>query len=384
VEFLVAGEPGSEDVFFLEMNTRLQVEHPVTELVVSVKGEPLDLVDLQLRVAAGEPLPFGQDDVRCSGHAIEARVYAEDPFNGFLPQAGTATVVRWSPRARVDAALESGSEVGTAYDPMLGKVIAHGATREAARRSLVAALDDTAILGLTTNLGFLRALADSEEFREDTIDTAWLDRHPDAIRPPAPDIALLIAAWVLARAGVGLDNPAASPFAVADGWRSGGPPAPVVVELTVDGEARVLSVGTGDVAGHPVQPLAHESGVHRLEIDGLVHEAAVLVTAHDVQVSHLGHTFVFGRPDAFGPGRKAAVGDGGVTAPMPGTVLQVAVENGQAVAEGEVLGIMEAMKMELTLTAPFSGTVAHVSAVAGTQVPLGAELFLVERAGEDA
>ena len=193
---------------------------------------------------------------------------------------------------------------------------------------------------------------------------------------------MLIAAWVLAREG--RDHPVASPFAVADGWRSGGPPAPVVVELTVDGEAQVLSVGTGDVGGHPVQPVAHESGVHRLEIDGLVHEAAVLVTAHDVQVSHLGHTFVFGRPDAFGPGRKAAVGDGGVTAPMPGTVLQVAVEEGQTVEEGAVLGIMEAMKMELTLTAPFSGTVTNVSAVAGAQVPLGAELFLVERVGEDA
>src|SRR5919202_864638 len=132
------------------------------------------------RFARGEPLPFGQDDVRADGHAIEARVYAEDPAAGFLPQAGRATLVRWSPRARVDAALETGQDIGTAYDPMLGKVIAHGATREAARRALVAALDDTAIFGVTTNLGFVRALVASDAFRDAEIDTGWLDRTPAA------------------------------------------------------------------------------------------------------------------------------------------------------------------------------------------------------------
>ncbi len=382
VEFLVAGEPGAEEVFFLEMNTRLQVEHPVTESVVTVDGAPLDLVDLQLRVAAGEPLPFTQDAVACAGHAIEARVYAEDPFQGFLPQAGTATVVRWPTRVRVDAALESGAEVGTAYDPMLGKVIAQGATREAARRALVAALDDTAILGLTTNLGFLRALADSDEFRQDTIDTAWLDRNPGAVRPPDPEVAALVAAWVLAHEGP-VPRGATGPFALGDGWRSAGPAAPVVVELLVDGETRVQRVGRDTVDGKHVEPVAHEAGVHRLEVEGLVHEAAVLVTPHQVQVSHLGHTFTFDRPDAFGPGHRALVGDGTVTAPMPGTVLAVSVQEGQTVAEGEVLGVMEAMKMELTLKAPFAGTVSAVSATAATQVPLGAELFVVERAGED-
>ncbi len=168
VEFLVDGE----DFYFLEMNTRLQVEHPVTELVTG-----LDLVELQLRVAAGEPLDLTQDDIALHGHAIEARVYAEDAFGGFLPQAGTAGMVRWTDRARVDAALESGQEVSAAYDPMLGKVIVHAPRREAARRSLLGALDDSAILGLVTNLGFLRALADTDAFRDAAIDTAWLDRH---------------------------------------------------------------------------------------------------------------------------------------------------------------------------------------------------------------
>src|SRR5680860_302504 len=158
VEFLLDSSAEEEAVYFLEMNTRLQVEHPVTELAVSITGFTkdggFDLVQLQLRIAAGEKLPMTQDDVRLDGHAIEARVYAEDAFNGFLPQAGVAERVRWSPRARVDAALESGQTVSSSYDPMLGKVIVHGATREGARRALVTALDDTAILGLTTNLGF--------------------------------------------------------------------------------------------------------------------------------------------------------------------------------------------------------------------------------------
>ncbi|MBW8749887.1 MAG: ATP-grasp domain-containing protein, partial [Propionibacteriales bacterium] len=149
VEFLLDNATG--EAYFLEMNTRLQVEHPVTELVTG-----LDLVELQLRVAAGEPLPVTQDDVRLRGHAIEARVYAEDSFGGFLPQAGTAALVRWSSHARVDHALESGQIVTTSYDPMLGKVIAHGPDRESARQALLAALDESGVLGLTTNLGFLR------------------------------------------------------------------------------------------------------------------------------------------------------------------------------------------------------------------------------------
>ncbi len=380
VEFLVSGDPGAEEVFFLEMNTRLQVEHPVTEAVVTVAGRPLDLVDLQLRIAAGEPLPFTQDQVACHGHAIEARVYAEDAFAGFLPQAGTASRVHWTTRARVDAALESGAEVVTAYDPMLGKVIAHGPTREAARRSLVTALDDCAILGLTTNLGFLRGLADSDAFRDHEVDTAWLDRHPDAIRPPAVEDAAVVAAWVLARHRAG-GTP--GPFGTRDGWRLAGPAAPIPVELVVDGELRVLRVTAEAVDQRQVRAVAEDDGVHRLEIDGLVHEAAVEVGPHAVQVSHRGHTFVLERPDAFGPGARSTAGDGTLVAPMPGTVLAVGVTSGERVEEGQVLGALEAMKMELALTAPFAGTVTVVEAEVGAQVALGATLFHVEPPTEE-
>ncbi|HEU4513109.1 MAG TPA: biotin carboxylase N-terminal domain-containing protein [Nocardioidaceae bacterium] len=370
VEFLVSGE----EVFFLEMNTRLQVEHPVTELVTG-----LDLVQLQLMVAAGEPLPFAQDDVTLTGHAIEARVYAEDAFNGFLPQAGVAELVRWSPRARVDAALESGQVVSSSYDPMLGKVIVHGPTREAARRALVTALDDTAIVGLTTNLGFLRGLADSDAFRDNEIDTAYLDTHPDAVRPEGVAEASVLAAWALATAH---RTEPTHPFGAGDGWRATGPAAPTPVELVVDAETVVFhvnpagSVTAGD-RSWAVHPIASEAGVLRLEVDGLVHEAAVRVGPHRVDVAHRGNTHVFDRPDAFGPGAHHAVSDGTVAAPMPGTVLSVSATVGQRVAEGETLGVMEAMKMELALKAPVAGTVTEVGAATGDQVALGARLFVV-------
>jgi 3-methylcrotonyl-CoA carboxylase alpha subunit/acetyl-CoA/propionyl-CoA carboxylase biotin carboxyl carrier protein len=388
VEFLVSGE----EVFFLEMNTRLQVEHPVTEAVVSTLRQAqdtpgssggLDLVALQLRIAAGEPLPFTQDDVSVAGHAFEARVYAEDAFNGFLPQAGVAESVRWPPRARVDAALESGSEVGTSYDPMLGKVIVQGSTREAARRALVTALDETAIVGLTTNLGFLRGLAASDAFRDCEVDTAWLDTHPDAIRPEGLESATVLAAWALATS---TPTQPGHPFGIGDGWRLAGPAAPVEVELLVDANKMLFHVdlaGSVSTAGRTwrVHPIASDEDVLRLEVDDLVLEASVRVGPHRVDVAHLGNTFRFGRPDAFGPAGQHAASDGTVAAPMPGTVLQVSVEVGQRVGEGDLLGVMEAMKMELSLKAPVAGTVTTVGAEVGGQVALGATLFVVE---EDA
>jgi acetyl/propionyl-CoA carboxylase alpha subunit len=342
----------------------------VTELAVRVKGEPVDLVRLQLLVAAGEPLPFTQDDVTLDGHAIEARVYAEDAFGGFLPQAGTATLVRWAEAARVDHALESGQEVSTAYDPMLGKVVVHGPDRESARRALVAALDETAVLGLTTNVGFLRALADSDEFRDATIDTAWLDRN--AVPEPGPDTARLFAAWtqvfVLTEAS-DWDHPFQG-----DGFRLGADPAPVTVELD---RPVVVDRANGLVDGVPVRMLMAERHTVLLEVDGRRERAVVNVTPHAVEVVHHGHRRVFTRPDVFaGAGTPSA--DGLLTAPMPGTVLSVAVDKGDRVEEGDVLGVLEAMKMELSLKAPFAGTVAEVGVAAGEQVRLGARLFVVE------
>ena len=379
VEFLLDNATG--EFYFLEMNTRLQVEHPVTEEVVRVDGARVDLVELQLRVATSEALGIDQAQVTLEGHAIEARVYAEDSFHGFLPQAGRTSIVRWAPalggpgetRVRVDHALEPEQEVSTSYDPMLGKVIAWGADREAARAALVGALDDTAILGITTNTGFLRALADSDGFRDATIDTAWLDRH----EVPEPDAALarVFAAWT----EVLLDTMGTSGPWRADGWRMGAEPAadtvvlgdePVVVDrargrVTLDGRSRDVRLVS-----------AEDHTVHLL-VDGVAEHAVLNVQRDVVDVVHRGQRWVWERPDPFAD-HAAAAGDGTLLAPMPGTVLAVHVAEGQAVVEGETLGVMEAMKMELALRAPFAGTVTSVGAATGDLVKLGATLFVVE------
>ncbi|KAA1421970.1 biotin/lipoyl-binding protein [Nocardioides humilatus] len=336
VEFLLDAETG--DFYFLEMNTRLQVEHPVTEEVTG-----LDLVELQLAVAAGDKLPFPQDAVAPVAHAIEARVYAEDAYAGFLPQAGTASQVAWPTTVRVDHDLASGQVVSTAFDPMLGKVIAVGPDREVARRRLVGALDDTTILGLTTNTGFLRELAAGEPFAQGEIDTAWLDRNPPVAPDPTEARELAAHLWQRGRATT------VGPF-VSDGFRLGAPPAPVQVDFE-DG-----SVLLGPTPA--TLPTA-------------------LVTEHRVELAHHGQRYVFERPDAAAD-HGVEASDGTVVAPMPGTVLDVRVTEGAAVQAGDVLGVVEAMKMELALKAPYDGLVTSVSATTGAQVALGDPLFTVE------
>ncbi|TIC83001.1 biotin/lipoyl-binding protein [Nocardioides sp. GY 10127] len=417
VELLV--DVASGEFFFLEMNTRLQVEHPVTEQTTTVRGEHPDLVALQLRVAAGEPLGFTQADVAVTGHAIEARVYAEDAYGGFLPQAGAATLVRWpaGPGVRVDHALASGDVVTTGFDPMLGKVVAAGADRDEARARLVGALDATAVLGMTTNVGFLRALAASEAFAAGPLDTAWLDREP---LPPAPDpaVARAVTAWCAAWLPTLTATPG-DPWA-ADGFRSSGPAAPARVRLDVPvaverlgpehgrltwedaeqdpgvrGTTRVLEVRVHSAADHTVV-------ADVTDVSGAVERAAGATTRETVvvdvqpgpqrggppraQACHRGQRLVLeATPRAAGGaggagGTRGAAGDGLVVAPMPGAVTQVRVSEGQEVAQGEVLGVLEAMKMELALAAPHAGTVTRVDVEVGEQVSRGREMFHVEHA----
>jgi 3-methylcrotonyl-CoA carboxylase alpha subunit/acetyl-CoA/propionyl-CoA carboxylase biotin carboxyl carrier protein len=368
VEFLLDADTG--DFYFLEMNTRLQVEHPVTEAICG----DVDLVEHQLRIAAGEPLALDQAGLEIHGHAIEARVYAEDSFGGFLPQAGTASIVRWpvGTGIRVDHALDGGQVVSTSYDPMLGKVIAHGPDRESARQALVAALDETAILGLTTNAGFLRALLATDEFRDATIDTAWLDSAE--IPAPGPDVPRMLAAWLAAMLvawGSSRAEGVAHPFQ-ADGFRVAGPPAPTLVELDRD---VYVDRAAGTVDGVPVHQISAADHVLEAIVDGHRVRSVINAQKDAVEVSHQGQRFVFTRPDRLAD--AVVVGDGTVGAPMPGTVLEGRVAAGEAVAEGQVLGMMEAMKMELSLKAPFDGVVGVVEAVVGAQVALGAPLFVV-------
>jgi acetyl-CoA/propionyl-CoA carboxylase biotin carboxyl carrier protein len=370
VEFLLDGD----DAFFLEMNTRLQVEHPVTELVT---GQ--DLVALQLVVADGQLLPIEQADVQSLGHAIEARVYAEDPFAGFLPQAGTATFVRWTGRARVDAAVESGQVVGTDYDPMLGKVIAYGPTREAARLALVDALDDSAILGLPTNLGFVRTLAASAEFRDASIHTTWIEDHQEERRPRGQTAAAVIAAWTLATAS----GPRSDPFDQGDGWRLAGEPVGTSVELLVGGSARTFVVHldgrvSEGILAWTVVPIAVEGPSVRLQVDGVAHRAFVRIESDRVEVSLRGQRWPFLRR---GAGRVTVHGEertGVVLAPMPGTLTSIRVALNEPVGPDDVLGVLEAMKMEFPLVAGIAGRVASIRETAGTQVDMGTPLFMVE------
>ena len=234
VEFLVTGD----DAYFLEMNTRLQVEHRVSEAITGV-----DIVRLQLEIAQGRPLDLVQADITCSGHAIEARLYAEDPEAAFLPQAGVPSLVKLSGGALIDAAVSQGRPVTTFYDPMLAKVVVAAPTRASARDSLVRALDECAIFGLKTNLGFCRELAASLMFAEATIDVNTLDSGLFVAAPGHSRLALAVAGWILA----GEISPL--PLSTSDGWRVAGPPAPLRVYLRDEQASHIVEVEAGERDG---------------------------------------------------------------------------------------------------------------------------------------
>jgi 3-methylcrotonyl-CoA carboxylase alpha subunit/acetyl-CoA/propionyl-CoA carboxylase biotin carboxyl carrier protein len=371
VEFLVVGE----ECWFLEMNTRLQVEHPVTELVTGI-----DLVEWQLRIAGGDPLGMRQDDLALRGHAIEARVYAEDPANGFLPQAGRATTVRWPGAVRVDAGLRSGQEVPADYDPLLAKLIARGPDRDAARLALVGAIDDTAVFGVTTNLGFLRRLLAGESFERAEIDTGWLDRRGASLPREQDTLATPAAAWIRAERLRGVSG---GPFEAADGWRSAGPPAPVAIEFVHDGSCARFEVDalgvTGDEGGRLTMRTV-DAGDPRwlIDVEGRVETFHVEEHPAELWVTHRGESHVFADPELAVGASSATAGDGQVVAPMPGTVVDVLVQADQPVAAGDTLVLMEAMKMELSMTAPIDGVVTRVGVAAGDRVALGQLLVVVE------
>jgi acetyl-CoA/propionyl-CoA carboxylase biotin carboxyl carrier protein len=342
VEFVVPAS-GSQ-FFFLEMNTRLQVEHPVTELVYGV-----DLVEQQLRVAAGEPLALRQEELVPRGHAVEARLYAEDPANGFLPATGTIRRYREpaGPGVRVDSGVREGSQVRTAYDPMLAKVIAHGEDRATALRRLDRALSELELLGVATNAAFSRALVQRDDVRAGEQDTGLLERVlADVVAEPPDD---LLPAAALALAGT------ASP---AGPWLRRFERGEVRI-----GAGRVTAGGRTWTAD--VRPLP--GGALRIALDGLSRRY-VAAPGDDggVWIARDGHQLE-ARPERrvrTGPGALA----GSLEAPMPGTVVLVQVENGDEVAEGDVLLVLESMKMELPITAPATGTVEGLKLRPGDRV----------------
>ena len=381
VEFIVAGDAPDEP-FFMEMNTRLQVEHPVTELVTGT-----DLVEQQLRVAAGEPLSFGQDDVVLTGHAVEARLYAEDPARGFLPTGGTARVLAEpaGPGVRVDSGLLEGQVVGTTYDPMLAKVVAHGPDRETALTRLDRALAGTVVLGVGTNTAFLRALLAHPDVRAGRLDTGLVERDLGALTTTAVPVEAYAAFALTRLAALTPGGPVVDPWDVPSGWRPGGRRAPLRWDLEgPDGERLTVTLtgGTrlriGDGEEHAVSAQPEDGGL-LLTVDGRTTRVRTAVDGATTWVHVDGATAALTElPPArlhAGPGDA----DRTVRSPLPGTVVAVHVAPGAEVAADAPLVVVEAMKMEHTLTAPADGTV-DLSVRVGDQVALGQELAVVHPA----
>ncbi|MGY2005004.1 ATP-binding protein [Blastococcus sp. SYSU DS1024] len=382
VEFIVdADRP--RDFFFLEMNTRLQVEHPVTECVTG-----LDLVELQVRVAAGERLPVDQDDVSLDGHAIEARLYAEDPARGFLPQAGTVLglVEPEGPGIRVDSSLAVGSVVGTDYDPMLAKVIAWGPDRDTARARLVGALGRTAVLGVATNAAFLRALLTDADVVAGTLDTGLIERRGEALTAVDPVPFTVYAAAALALLVESEPTgPVVDRWDVPDGWRLGEPAWTVrrlqvagaePVTVRVRGRATAAEVAVGEAEPAPARAVRDGE---RLTVTyaGQSSSYALVHAGGTVWLAAGGRVTALREHERLSSAAGSAAGDGVVTSPMPGTVTVVRASVGDEVEAGTPLLVVEAMKMEHVLTAPVAGTVAELGVTAGQTVALDERLALV-------
>ncbi|MFD6200065.1 acetyl-CoA carboxylase biotin carboxylase subunit [Streptomyces rubiginosohelvolus] len=375
VEFIVPGNDPSS-YYFMEMNTRLQVEHPVTELITG-----LDLVEWQLRVASGEQLPYAQQDITLTGWAIEARVCAEDPSRGFLPSGGTVLALR-EPQGggvRTDSGLSEGVPVGSLYDPMLSKVIAYGPDRATAIRKLRAALADTVILGVPTNAGFLRRLLAHPDVVAGNLDTGLVEREAEGLVPDGvPDEVYAAAAAV--RLDALAPRPDAGgwtdPFSVPSGWRTGGVRAPLTFPLRVSGADPVTY-------GAPATATVTADRV-TVELDGAVghfHRSGDWL-GRDGDAWHVqDHDPV--EASLSGAGRSGA---DTLAAPMPGTVTVVKVAVGDEVEAGQSLLVVEAMKMEHVISAPHAGTVTELDVSAGATVAMDQVLAVVVPVtdGEDA
>jgi acetyl-CoA/propionyl-CoA carboxylase, biotin carboxylase, biotin carboxyl carrier protein len=372
VEFIVSADAPDEP-FFMEMNTRLQVEHPVTELVTG-----LDLVEQQLRVAAGERLAFGQDDVRLDGHAVEVRVYAEDPARGFLPTGGTSLLLRepTGDGVRVDSSLLEGEPVGTTYDPMLSKVVAWGPDRRTALARLDRALADTVVLGVGTNTRFLRALLRHDDVRAGRLDTGLVERELAGLVAGSPPLAAYAAFALARRAGLVTGD---DPWSAATGWRPGRH-APLRWDLDVDGARTTLSLAgdrlvLGDGPAAVVSAAPSADGL-LVTLDGLT-LPVLLAQEHDTTWLHVdGGTWALTPLPRVRRAGAGATADATVRSPMPGAVLAVHAAQGDTVQAGTPLLVVEAMKMEHTLTAPVAGTV-ELRVRAGDQVVVDQELAVV-------
>jgi 3-methylcrotonyl-CoA carboxylase alpha subunit len=373
VEFVADGTSAlrAKAFWFIEMNTRLQVEHPVTEGITG-----LDLVEWQFRIAAGERLPLAQGKIRFNGHAVEARVYAEDPEHGFLPSTGRIAALELPGNIRVDAGVENGDAVPPFYDPLIAKLVVHASTRAAALDCLAQALDETVIAGIRTNVPFLANLCRATAFRDAKVDTGFIDRNLDALgaTPHEPDkAAAALGATFLLKARSAKnereDDAAAddfSPWAAGDAFQLGGARA-VTIPIVIDGEDTEALIDYG------------KDGA-RLTLDGIAPaaDARVILSGADAFVLRSGRQTRVRIKDISAGSAEVGGGDNVIKAPMHGRVLAVFAAIGDRVASGQRLAVIEAMKMEHTLRAPFAGIVKELPVSTGAQVVEGAPIMVLE------
>jgi 3-methylcrotonyl-CoA carboxylase alpha subunit len=404
VEFIMTA---TGDFYFMEMNTRLQVEHPVTEMVT---GQ--DLVEWQLRVAANEALPLTQEQLKIDGHAIEARIYAEHPARGFLPSTGTLKHLRMpegvefvidaaglgetgrKAPVRIDSGVREGDTITPFYDPMIAKLIVHGATREEALARMSRALHACEVVGPHTNVEFLQRIVESQPFASGDLDTGLIERHHDALFAPAKkpfkEALALACAALLTREGGSAHG--ASPWDALSHWRLNGGYAQTLGWRAID------SSGENDDAF--TVTFARDGGTQTLEHDGVretftwsegagPHEyratigdaratGRVFIDGDTFHVFCLGHALAFEWQNLLAHAADAEHGEGRLTAPMPGKVIAVLVEAGAVVEKGTPLIVMEAMKMEHTIGAPAAGTVSELLYAVGDQVADGAQLLVLD------
>lgn len=367
VEFLL-GEDGR--FYFLEMNTRLQVEHPVTELVT---GQ--DLVAWQIRIAEGHPLPLRQEQVELRGHAIEVRLYAEDAGRGFLPQTGT--VLRWDPEllpgVRIDHGLVEGQAVTPFYDPMLAKLIAWGETREEARQRLLAMLAETSVGGLRTNLAFLRRILGHPAFAAAELDTGFIARHQDDLLPapqalPEHFWQAAADAWLQSEAGYRRDDDPYSPWSRNDGWRSALARESDLM-LRCRDERRCVRLRHASPSQYR---LDGDDLVSR--VDGVTRRSAALRRGRQLFLEWEGELLAIEAVDPIAEAEAAHAHQGGLSAPMNGSIVRVLVEPGQTVEAGATLVVLEAMKMEHSIRAPHAGVVKALYCSEGELVEEGTPL----------
>jgi len=382
VEFIADATDGlrADRFWFMEMNTRLQVEHPVTEMVTG-----LDLVEWQLRVAAGEKLPRTQETLSINGHAVEARLYAEDPQKGFLPSTGRLVRLRL-PRddahIRVDTGVAEGDEVTMFYDPMIAKIVAWDETRERAAARLAAAIATVEVAGVRTNASFLIALLRQPDFVAGDVDTGLIDRERDALVParglPEPRVLALAALLIVADRTL-RGKASCDPWDAKDGFRLTGP-AQEVLEFQSDeayapvcvfherGALRLEAGGESFTADMDLEP----NGSFSAALNGVRFSGAGLFLSGSLALMTGGHCHMLALRDPFASADEAGAAASGVAAPMPGKIVQIFVKPGDRVARGQALAVLEAMKMEHTLAAPAEAVVEAVSASPGDQVVEGA------------